>query len=152
MHALRTPPRLSVHAAPTPSSDQSPSLAMPLKQSSILARRYSLSTPEGSRLSRRKIISRKRSAKKTSIVQNQKRLLLSPRILRQLDIQHFFFGKCPALPEDVWRLVMTVHTDGKRARRAACISHMFAMMAREHEDNVVPQHNVMCVKRVKKEY
>ena len=37
---------------------------------------------------------------------------------------------------------MTEHADGKRARRAACISSLFAVLAREHEDNVVPEDNV----------
>jgi hypothetical protein len=45
---------------------------------------------------------------------------------------------CPALPDDVWRVIVGVHCDGKRARRAACVSRLFAVMAREHEDNVVP--------------
>ena len=43
----------------------------------------------------------------------------------------------PALPADVWSLVMQ-HEDGRRARSLARTAHVLAAAAREHEDKRVP--------------
>ena len=43
----------------------------------------------------------------------------------------------PPLPDDLWRMVFSVHCDGLlRARRAASVSRMIAEIARTHEDTV----------------
>ena len=57
---------------------------MPLKQSSILAKRYGLKTPENSKLSRRTIAS-KHKVSKTKTTKKQ----CASRVLRQLDFNTF---------------------------------------------------------------
>ena len=47
-------------------------------------------------------------------------------------------GAPPALPDDVWRVIVLERTDGIRARRLAGVSRMFNELAVEHEDNRVP--------------
>ena len=47
-------------------------------------------------------------------------------------------GAPPALPDDVWRVIVLERMDGIRARRLAGVSRMFNELAVEHEDNRVP--------------
>ena len=96
----RTP---RAHAEARLPASSSSSLAMALKQTSILAPRFCLSTPKGSRLSRRTIISSKRStsSSRKKIVQMRRS---APRtILRQLDFKQFLMqpraSSRPSTPE-----------------------------------------------------
>jgi hypothetical protein len=112
---------------------------MAIKQYSILALRLGIETSERSRLSRRSVVTPKRAHSKRI---TKKRRVCSPRRLRQLDMYEFLevpassASGCPALPDDVWRMIMGEQADGKRARRAAAISKIFAVTANEHVDNV----------------